>query len=198
VRSEAWNHNIHYHDLLLSMVPAGCQRALDVGCGDGLFTRELALRVPSVIGIDRSAEMENQAWRLTPLGSGVDYVCGDFLSYPLEGTFGFISAIASIHHMDFHAGVARMRELLGPGGVVAVLGLAKDRTTLDFAYSALGFSLAQVMRIRHSSWAPGAPITEPSMSYGEVRRASQVELPGSRFRRLLLFRYSLVWQKPSS
>jgi 2-polyprenyl-3-methyl-5-hydroxy-6-metoxy-1,4-benzoquinol methylase len=47
-----WNHNIHYYPLVLAAVPAGCRRALDVGCGEGQLTRELAVRVPEVVGID--------------------------------------------------------------------------------------------------------------------------------------------------
>jgi hypothetical protein len=35
---EGWNHNNHYHDLLLKAVPYGCQRALDVGCGLGFIS----------------------------------------------------------------------------------------------------------------------------------------------------------------
>ena len=34
-RDQRWNHNIHYHRLILQAVPPGCQRVLDVGCGEG-------------------------------------------------------------------------------------------------------------------------------------------------------------------
>jgi hypothetical protein len=40
-RVDGWNHNSHYHDLLLAAVPPGCRRALDVGCGLGTFARKL-------------------------------------------------------------------------------------------------------------------------------------------------------------
>ncbi|CAM5436502.1 hypothetical protein [Streptomyces canus] len=29
-----WNHNVHYHRLVLDAVPDDCREALDVGCGD--------------------------------------------------------------------------------------------------------------------------------------------------------------------
>ncbi|MFI7421548.1 hypothetical protein [Nonomuraea sp. NPDC049684] len=32
-----WNHNVHYQRLVLSLIPPGSARALDVGCGDGLM-----------------------------------------------------------------------------------------------------------------------------------------------------------------
>ncbi len=36
-RAGYWNHNVHYQPVILGAVPAGCGRALDVGCGDGLL-----------------------------------------------------------------------------------------------------------------------------------------------------------------
>ena len=51
-----WNHNTHYYPLVLAAVPDGCRRALDVGCGEGLLTRELAVRVPEVVGIGGRAQ----------------------------------------------------------------------------------------------------------------------------------------------
>ncbi|MFC0042034.1 class I SAM-dependent methyltransferase [Actinomadura rayongensis] len=54
---EQWNHNVHYHPLVLGFVPDGCGRALDVGCGDGTLIRKLAARARHVTGVDRSPEM---------------------------------------------------------------------------------------------------------------------------------------------
>jgi 2-polyprenyl-3-methyl-5-hydroxy-6-metoxy-1,4-benzoquinol methylase len=47
-----WNHNIHYHPLLLGAVPHAARRVLDVGCGDGQLTRQFATQAEHVIGID--------------------------------------------------------------------------------------------------------------------------------------------------
>jgi len=58
-RRERWNHNIHYHRLILEAVPAGCQRALDVGCGEGMLARQ----VPCVAGIDQDAASIEMARR---------------------------------------------------------------------------------------------------------------------------------------
>ncbi|MFF4196983.1 class I SAM-dependent methyltransferase [Nonomuraea sp. NPDC001831] len=51
-----WNHNVHYQRLVLSLIPRGSARALDVGCGDGLLAGKLAARLPDVTGADRSAQ----------------------------------------------------------------------------------------------------------------------------------------------
>ena len=51
-RESPWNHNIHFHPVVLDAVPVGARRALDVGCGTGGLARELAERVPEVVGLD--------------------------------------------------------------------------------------------------------------------------------------------------
>src|SRR5207244_7689249 len=99
-----WNHNTHYYPL----VPAGCPRALDVGCGEGMLTRQLASRVPHVVGIDEDAASIGLARDQDP-GCRVEYVLGDFLAHPFPaGSFGLIGCVAALHHMDPAAALARM------------------------------------------------------------------------------------------
>src|SRR5262245_66552344 len=75
-----WNHNIHYHPLILGAVPAGCQRGLDVGCGEGRLARELRQVVPNVLAIDCDGPVIDRA-RQQDNGAGVEYVTGDFLTH---------------------------------------------------------------------------------------------------------------------
>jgi hypothetical protein len=42
------------------------------------------------------------------------------------------------------------------------------------------------------------PVKASVMSWGEVRAAAREVLPGVRYRRHLLWRYSLVWTKPET
>jgi hypothetical protein len=47
-------------------------------------------------------------------------------------------------------------------------------------------------------WEDSAPrLWPPPDSFGETRRLTRRVLPGVRYRRLLLWRYSLVWTKPA-
>ena len=47
-----WNHNTHYHYLVLRAIPPSCRAALDVGCGRGDLAQKMARRCEEVIGID--------------------------------------------------------------------------------------------------------------------------------------------------
>lgn len=193
-----WNHNIHYHPLILSAVPPGSDRALDVGCGDGLLARELARVVPHVVAIDVDAPVLARA-RQGDAGAGVEYLHGDFLGYPFEPeSFDVVTSIAALHHMDLVLALTRMRDLLRPGGTLALAGLARTRHAADLAVDVAAVAVNLAFRVRKGYWQHSAPVMwPPAHSYREVRRTAQRLLPGARYRRLLLWRYLLIWVKPT-
>ncbi|MFD0801521.1 class I SAM-dependent methyltransferase, partial [Streptomonospora algeriensis] len=133
----SWNHNAHYHDHLLGYVPDHCVRALDIGCGIGAFARRLAGRCAQVEGIDPDPAALAQARERTPRRLGVHYSCTTLADYGIApGTYSFVSALASLHHMDFAESVRAMAQGLAPGGVLAVLGLYRQESAADYAVSA--------------------------------------------------------------
>jgi SAM-dependent methyltransferase len=193
-----WNHNVHYHRLVLDAVPEGCGTALDVGCGDGLLARKLALKALSVTGVDRSPEMIRQA-RAQATGN-VTFLEGDYLDEPplTEGKYDFVSAVAVIHHTRFEDAVGSLVRLLAPGGRLVIVGMAYNKTALDWVISGCGLPASRLNALlRGGKRNPsGMPVEDSAMHWGEVRRAARRLLPGSRFRRRLLWRYTLVWDKP--
>lgn len=57
-----WNHNIHYHPVLLDALPPHPHRVLDVGCGDGILAADLVRRgIPEVVAIDVDAPVLRRA-----------------------------------------------------------------------------------------------------------------------------------------
>ena len=87
-----WNHNTHYYPLILATVPAGCQRVLDVGCGEGMLARQLARRVPRVVGIDQDTTSIELA-RRQDLDGQIEFVRGDPVDdLPVERLGGRIDA----------------------------------------------------------------------------------------------------------
>ena len=210
---EPWSHNLHYHRVILDAVPAGCERALDVGCGQGALTRRLRRVVPHVLGIDRDQRSIELA-RANPAAAGIGYVLGDFLATPFRpGSVDLVTSVASLHHMDAEAALRRMADLLRPGGVLAVVGLARVTSPAGAARlvpAMIGTRVheaASAARRRGAGGPPGqggvggeyqSPIVwPPPLSYAATRRLAARVLPGARYRVRLYWRYTLVWTKPS-
>jgi hypothetical protein len=92
-----------------------------------------------------------------------------------------------------------MAELVRPGGVVAVVGLARTRGVVDLTYAVAGLVAHRVQRARHGLWEHAAPtVWPPPQTYAEMAAIATRVLPGARFRRHLLFRYSLIWTRPDA
>lgn len=177
------NHNTYYYDLVLRSIPPNCKRALDAGCGRGLLTHRMVSRCAEVIGIDSD-----------PHGSG--FVQGDVMSYPFEeGSFDFIAVVATLHHLPLIPALTRFRDLLAPGGVLAIVGLYRARRRADYAVSAVALPVSWILRGIHGHTDVGAPLQTPKETLGEIKAACDALLPGAILKRRLLFRYSLVWTK---
>ena len=193
-----WNHNIHHHPVVLGAVPPGARDALDVGCGEGILTREVRAVVPRVTGIDRDGPTLQLA-REHPGARDIEYVRGDFLTHPFApGSFDLVACVAALHHMDEAAALARMRALLRPGGSLVVVGLARRRLPADLPLEAAGAVTTRLHQLTKRCWPTPAPIRPPRLTFGEIRRLTARELPGRRYRRHVLWRYSVRWTKPTN
>jgi len=192
-----WNHNLHYHRLLLDAVPAGAARVLDVGCGEGTLVRALRARAAHVVGIDRDAA--SLALARAASSDGIEYVEGDVRTHPfVPASFDAVVSVATLHHVDAAAGLRRMIELLRPGGVLAILGLARDASPVDYAISAAAVVASRAIRVVRRHWEhPSPKVWPPPETWASMRAIAARELPGHRWRRHLLWRYSIVWTKPA-
>ncbi len=198
-RTEArgWNHNIHYHGFVLDLLPAGCRRALDVGCGEGSLARKLARHCDEVVAIDSDAAALARARERSAGGSRIVLHHGDVLARELpDASFDFIAVVATLHHLPLESALIRFRDLLRSGGTLAVVGLYKLNTPMDYLMAALAAPLSWIIRHRLDEAEVGAPLMAPKQTLQEIRRAATALLPGARLRRRLFFRYTLAWRKP--
>ena len=197
-REARWNHNIHYHRLLLDAVPHG-GRVLDVGCGEGMLTRELAGRASQVVGLDIDPASIDLA-RATTVAANITYVCADLMRHPFEpGSFDAVVSVAALHHIGTEAGLLRMRDLIRPGGVIAVVGLASSTGPVDPLWDLGGAVWTRILKLTRTYWEHAAPkVWDTPDSYRQVRHIAERCLPGVRYRRLVLWRYVLIWRKPIS
>jgi SAM-dependent methyltransferase len=196
-RRRLWNANLHYHPVILQAIPPGAQRVVDVGCGDGILSAQLIeAGVRHVVGLDADADVLSRA-RARHRGVPVEWMHGDVFEGPLApGSFDAVVSVAALHHMNAELGLSRFAELVRPGGVVAVIGLAaNDWRDLPFALP--GDTVRLLLQLMPWHWQHSAPIAwPPPATYREMKRIAKRVLPGVRYRRHLLGRYSLLWTRP--
>ena len=124
LRSHRWRPAQNSAGYLLAALPATA-RVLDVGCGPGTITVDLAARVPGgrVTGIDAAPDVLAEARREADRRgqANVRFETGDAyrLAYP-DGTFDVVHAHQVLQHLgDPVRALAEMRRVCRPGGLVA-------------------------------------------------------------------------------
>jgi ubiquinone/menaquinone biosynthesis C-methylase UbiE len=187
-----WNHNIHYHGVVLRSIPPNCAKALDVGCGCGQVAREISRHCAEVTAIDIDRDSIAQA---TSRPTTVNFLQADVMTADLPpASFDFISAVATLHHLPLRPALTRLQNLLRPGGTLAVIGLYRQNTIMDSVNAAIALPISRVLRLFNGYEEMGAPMQPPKETLTEIRNAAPI---GASVRRLLLFRYSLIWRKPT-
>jgi SAM-dependent methyltransferase len=124
LRSHRWRTAENSAAYLLPHLRAGMS-LLDVGCGPGTLTADLAARVApgEVLAVDVSAEVvaEAEAHARKVGATNVSFTVGDFRSAGLAaGSFDVVHAHQVLQHLRDPVGaLTEMRRLVRPGGVVA-------------------------------------------------------------------------------
>mgnify|MGYP001218409620 CR=1 FL=1 len=151
---------MRYAETLLAAVPQPCHRALDVGCGEGAFARQLARVACHVDALDRVPQAAFP--RAVP---NLRFIEADFDRWePEPHAYDFVSAIASLHHLELEPAVAKLKRALKPAGVLGVVGLHRA-DVVSLLLSAVALPLAWLQRAASRS----APMREPRVTLGEVR-----------------------------
>lgn len=96
---------------------------LDLGCGSGKLTRQLAALGHQVLGIDPSLAM------LQAAPEGLPMACGAAEALPLRSrSFDAVTAGTAFHWFDHERAVAEMSRVLHPGGRVGLLWNFRDES----------------------------------------------------------------------
>jgi SAM-dependent methyltransferase len=171
---------------------------LDVGCGEGFLVQQLSSLGHLVTGID--VDEESIASTRTTVGPGIDLILGDFMSHPFEeSSFDAVVSVAALHHMSEPDALRRMASLVRPGGTLVVVGLARTRLPADLPWQFAGALTARVLQLRHGGYRRvTSPTLPPRTTYKEIRDTATIMLPGARYRRHVMWRYSIVWTRPTT
>ena len=110
-------------ELIARLDLRGDERILDVGCGDGKVTAEIARAVPRgvVVGIDASPEMVRFARKTFRKHPQLEFQAMDARKIQSPRRFDLIFSNATLHWVDDHQAVLRgMAAVLEPGGKLIV------------------------------------------------------------------------------
>jgi SAM-dependent methyltransferase len=103
-------------DELLGPVPAGLE-VLDVGCGTGIASRQMAQRGAKVLGVELDTRMAEIA-----RGHGVDVEVAAFEGWDAAGrTFDRVASAQAWHWLDLPVATAKAASLLRPGGTLGLI-----------------------------------------------------------------------------
>ena len=107
------------------LVPPGCEVAVDVGAGTGLFTRALVDRAAQVIAVEPDARMRTV---LTARSPGVRVVEGRGESIPLpDASADAVFVSSAWHWMDGERATPEIGRVLRDGGRFGLIWTSRDR-----------------------------------------------------------------------
>lgn len=121
-------------EILRGLLGDGPRAVLDIGCGTGDIARRLAAIVERVDAVDFSREMVARGKQL-PGGDDtrLSWVVGRVEEAPLRPPYGLVTAGESLHWMDWAIVLPRCREVLAPGGYLAIVGRGDGPNAWDAA-----------------------------------------------------------------
>ena len=195
-----WTHNTAYHNWILKHAE-NRNKVLDVGCGDGLLVQRLSRVCGCVKGIDSHIHSIEKAKKRLCNTANVSTVAVGFEDYEAPSdSFDLIVFAASLHHMEQEFCIKKAKILLAPNGKLLIVGCAKPRGFIDWFVEAMRFIPARIGSFFHGETKGeniGVPTVKPSIYLSDIRNLANYQLPDSKIRRGLYYRYLLTWIKPN-
>lgn len=121
----------------------GNESVLDIGCGDGKITAEIARRVPEgvVIGIDASPDMIKQAQQDFSEIKNLSFICQNATEFVYQNQFDYITSFATIHWIENKDLLfKKIYQALKPKGKIFITAGTNSDSTLKKALITICFS----------------------------------------------------------
>jgi SAM-dependent methyltransferase len=123
-----------------------------------------------------------------------------------SGYFDCIVSIATLHHLPLREIIPVIKDALKPGGLLIILDLRRDESISDSLWSLAAVPVNILLRLlKYRRFSEPAELrrawdehgkNETYISMGEARGICSDLLVGAKLRRHLLWRYSIIWEKP--
>jgi hypothetical protein len=120
-------------------------------------------------------------------------------------------SISALHHAPLEEVLPRLAGALRPGGVLAAVALPRldllrelpAELAAAIGHRLFGAAFAVLRTFGRRRWYALEPnhalmpvVLDPSLTTRQVRQQASALLPGAHVRRLIFWRYFLLWQKP--
>ena len=121
-----------WHLEMMSYMPRGARRVLDLGCGTGFFLAELERERPGAVGLDISHEMLKVSEQYVP---GARVITADAETLPFaDRSFDTIFCKGCLHHTRDHVGfLSNCRRAISQGGVLILSEPCNDNFLIRWA-----------------------------------------------------------------
>ena len=197
-----------YERWLLKRISPSPGTALEVGCGVGHLARRLGRLFGKVVAIDLSEGMIAEAKRRTPEQANIEYICAELFEWlaACPERYECIVSVSTLHHVELARALQAMAAALKAGGRLLVLDLCARPGVRHAAENGAAWIVARVRevvahrgiapwKLRQAYWRHGRK--ESYLTVSAVSRIVAEILPGAAVRSHLLWRYSIVWDKPA-
>jgi SAM-dependent methyltransferase len=186
---------------LLERIPATARTALDVGCGDGRMTRELAARAVSTVGVDISPGMLDVARRTSP-SPFLEFREGDIMTESFSSAFDVVISVATVHHLPLELVIPRLAACVAPGGTLMIQDVVTRNGLLNLPVNGIAWAARRLRGLRfgaHSSPTVKALYDahgedEEYLLAHRVKRTYDAILPGTKIFHHLEWRYTAIWK----
>jgi 2-polyprenyl-3-methyl-5-hydroxy-6-metoxy-1,4-benzoquinol methylase len=189
---------------LLANLPPRREAALEIGCGVGNMSRRLSRTFSSVVGIDFSPAMIEEAKRRTHSEANVAFNCVDMFEWLREhpNEYDCIVTVATLHHVDFALALGEMAHSLKPGGRLLVIDLYNRTGWRNIIVNGFAYAFGIARRLWTfrgiKSWKLWVAFrrhgkNETYLTLSEVKRITAQELPGAQLNFHVLWRYGVLW-----
>lgn len=94
-------------------------KALEIGCGTGLFTEMFAHSAMKITAVDISQPLIDLAAKRGISSNRVEFVCARFEDIRSNATFDAVIGSSVLHHLEVEQSLEKIFQLLKPGGRLA-------------------------------------------------------------------------------
>lgn len=158
--------------------------AYDVGCGTGIFTRQLpvyARQSLDIVGIEPNEDMRSKAIEITPASMPIRYICGHAEALPIEDNAAcLITAASAATWFDRDVFYMECSRTLHAQGILAIAMIRRDISDDGFTVDYEAYQEAALPGFRRGTFENHRGEYGPADFEAELRQHDSFNVIGAR------------------